>query len=44
VIYRYVRPDTDLSQFQQFAADHAVLIRPGDVEGLYTKYGLTDSF
>ena len=39
VIYRYVRPDTDLSQFQQFAADHAVLIRPGDVEGLYTKYG-----
>ena len=38
-IYRYVRPDADFSQFQQFAVSHTVLVRPDAMLGLYTKYG-----
>lgn len=39
-IYRYLRPDADLSQFEEFATSHTVTIRAGDMESLYTKYGL----
>ncbi|MEO8051451.1 MAG: transglycosylase domain-containing protein [Acidobacteriota bacterium] len=38
-IYRYVWPDADLSQFQKFAASHALPVRPEEMERLYTKYG-----